>query len=402
MSLNIGLIILLSILLVLILIILIVKKFNGPMTNLTHSMDGKVVLITGGTRGIGLETAKDLLRQGATVIVTSRNKVKAKTVIENILKSNTINTNSNTDTEININTDLDSDKDTNTNTNTNKNTNINTNSNKNDNSNTNSNNINGTLNSRFVHIPLDLTNYESIKYVVEQVKLKYGKIDILINNAGSCFQNFTVSDGIELTYYTNHLGHLILSFLLLDSFNEKGRIINVVTTKYKRIKEETLNEFTSDSNLDFSWNKKNYNWMKTYILSKLAGVHLSQYLKNFCKEKAVNNVKVVSVHPGFINNHFFREIESHSFYWYWRDFFQSPYRWLCFKDNVTGAQTTLHCCYMDWDKLSNGDYYRDCHLEPLKPIGLLKNAKKLIAFDKAIIEKNNIVKGDQKVMQVFY
>ncbi|KAG4103649.1 NAD(P)-binding protein [Neocallimastix lanati (nom. inval.)] len=334
MSLNIGLIILLSILLVLILIILIVKKFNGPMTNLTHSMDGKVVLITGGTRGIGLETAKDLLRQGATVIVTSRNKVKAKTVIENILKN--------------------------------------------------------------------LTNYESIKYVVEQVKLKYGKIDILINNAGSCFQNFTVSDGIELTYYTNHLGHLILSFLLLDSFNEKGRIINVVTTKYKRIKEETLNEFTSDSNLDFSWNKKNYNWMKTYILSKLAGVHLSQYLKNFCKEKAVNNVKVVSVHPGFINNHFFREIESHSFYWYWRDFFQSPYRWLCFKDNVTGAQTTLHCCYMDWDKLSNGDYYRDCHLEPLKPIGLLKNAKKLIAFDKAIIEKNNIVKGDQKVMQVFY
>ena len=72
-----------------------------------------------------------------------------------------------------------------------------------------------------------------------------------------------------------------------------------------------------------------------------------------------------------------------------------------FKDNVMGAQTTLHCCYMDWEKLSNGGYYRDCHYEKLRPIGLLEKAQKLIAFDKAIIEKNNIVKGDKKVLQIF-
>jgi hypothetical protein len=56
---------------------------------------------------------------------------------------------------------------------------------------------------------------------------------------------------------------------------------------------------------------------------------------------------------------------------------------------------------MEWEKLSNGGYYRDCHYEQLTSIGLLDNAQKLIAFDKAIIEKNNIVKGDKRVMQIF-
>ena len=323
---------------------LIANWYNGPATELTHSMKDKVVVITGGSRGIGFETTKDLLRQGATVIMASRDAVQANKAIETI--------------------------------------------------------GNNTHKSRCIFMHLDLTDYENINQFVEEIKSKYGKIDILINNAGSCFRNFTMSDGIELTYFTNHLGHLILSCLLLDDFNPKGRIINVVTTKYKRVWQSTLDKFTSNSNLDFSYNRKGYDWMKTYILSKLAGVHLAQYLGDYCTNQK-KDIKVVSLHPGFINNHFFREIEKHSIYWFLRDLFQTPFRWLMFKDNVMGAQTTLHCCYMEWEKLSNGGYYRDCHYEQLISIGLLDNAQKLIAFDKAIIEKNNIVKGDKRVMQIF-
>jgi NAD(P)-dependent dehydrogenase (short-subunit alcohol dehydrogenase family) len=323
---------------------LIANWYNGPATELTHSMKDKVVVITGGSRGIGFETTKDLLRQGATVIMASRDAVQANKAIETI--------------------------------------------------------GNNTHKSRCIFMHLDLTDYENINQFVEEIKSKYGKIDILINNAGSCFQKFTLSDGIELTYFTNHLGHLILSCLLLDDFNPKGRIINVVTTKYKRVWKSTLEKFTSNSNLDFSYNRKGYDWMKTYILSKLAGVHLAQYLGDYCTNQK-KDIKVVSLHPGFINNHFFREIEKNSIYWFIRDFFQTPFRWLIFKDNVMGAQTTLHCCYMEWEKLSNGGYYRDCHYEQLTSIGLLDNAQKLIAFDKAIIEKNNIVKGDKRVMQIF-
>ena len=138
---------------------------NGPATDLTHSMKDKIVVITGGSRGIGLETTKDLLRQGATVIMGCRNSTQAKQAIETI--------------------------------------------------------DNLTHKSRCTFMHLDLTDYENIKSFTEEIKSKFGKIDILINNAGSCFRNFTLSDGIELTYFTNHLGHLILSCLLLDNFNLK-------------------------------------------------------------------------------------------------------------------------------------------------------------------------------------
>ena len=66
-----------------------------------------------------------------------------------------------------------------------------------------------------------------------------------------------------------------------------------------------------------------------------------------------------------------------------------------------GAQTHLHCCYMDFEKLKQGGYYRDCHEETLKEIGTLKYAKKMMEFTKEVIVKNNTVKGDQKVMNYF-
>ena len=46
--------------------------YNGPKTPLTHSMAGQIIIITGGSRGIGWEAAKDLLKQGAKIIFGNR------------------------------------------------------------------------------------------------------------------------------------------------------------------------------------------------------------------------------------------------------------------------------------------------------------------------------------------
>ena len=320
------------------------KWYNGPLTPLVHEMKNKIIIITGGSRGIGFETAKSLLKNGATVILACR---KEKEAIESI------NTLENEDEK-----------------------------------------------SRCIYMNLDLTNYDSILTFTQEIIKKFNKIDILINNAGSCFQFFTETKGIENTYFTNHVGHLILTVLLLNHFNEKGKIINVSTTKYKRITEKILNQFTSESNLDFSYTKKNYDWMKTYVLSKLADVHFTTYLSEYI-EKNKLDLKTSVLHPGFINNHFFRDIEANSVYWFVRDTLQIPFRWCIFKNNVMGAQTTLHCAYMNFEELTNGGYFVDCHIEPLKNIGKLEYAKKMINFTKKLIEKNNIVKGNENIMNFF-
>lgn len=337
-------IIILIILIILALCLLISWYTNSPKTDLAHSMEGINIIITGGSRGIGWECAKELAHYGAKIILGCRDQTQALQSINKISNNEERN--------------------------------------------------------RIAYIHLDLANYDSIKEFAQNAVKKLGKIDILINNAGSCFQHFTLVDGIEKTFFTNYLGHFILSGLLLDHFNPKGKIINVSTRKYARITPEILNDFTSLSNLDFAYTKTNYNWMTTYVLSKLANVHLATYLGEYTSYKNIP-VKVVSLHPGFINNRFFREIEAHDWFWFIRDTLQAPFRLFLFKDNIMGAQTSLHLSYMNWDDIVNGAYYKDCHFENMKEIGKIQNAKKMIEFTQELIAKNDIVKKDQKILKLF-
>ena len=67
------------------------------------------------------------------------------------------------------------------------------------------------------------------------IKEQHSVIDILINNAGARFNNFHKNaDGIELTFATNHLGHFLLTHMLLDllEVSPDGRIINVSSSAH--------------------------------------------------------------------------------------------------------------------------------------------------------------------------
>ena len=66
-----------------------------------------------------------------------------------------------------------------------------------------------------------------------------------------------------------------------------------------------------------------------------------------------------------------------------------------------GAQTILNCCFIDYEDLINGGYYKDCHSEKLENIANLIYAKKIMEFTHNIIVRNNFVNNDLNVLKIF-
>lgn len=85
----------------------------------------------------------------------------------------------------------------------------------------------------FVH--LDLTDLSSIKSAAKEVSSKIQSLDVLINNAGiMAIKDYTKTmDGVEIQFAANHIGHFLLTNLLVPKIiAAKGRIINVSSLGY--------------------------------------------------------------------------------------------------------------------------------------------------------------------------
>ncbi|MCQ2820173.1 MAG: SDR family NAD(P)-dependent oxidoreductase [archaeon] len=327
--------------LVLFLVYCLSRYFDGPETKLTHSMKGQTIVITGADSHIGWETVKDLLKNGARIIMACRNETKTNELISTLPEE---------------------DK------------------------------------KRVMFIQLDLTHYESIKTFVGELKQKIGKIDILVNNAGTCFQNVELVDGLDITFSTNYTGHVLLTCLLLDNFNPKGRIVNVTTKKYQRISQSDFDKWVDNSNLDWSYHKYVDDWMKVYVFSKFCNLLHSLYIKEYI-EKNNLQLKVCCVHPGYVKNNFFSCI--HTPYWYFRTICMIPSRYLFFKSYRMGAQTHLHACYYSYESLSSGSFLKDCKVKSLLKTACFENAKKLMKFTKTLFDKNKIATGNEEVEKFF-
>ena len=60
---------------------------------------------------------------------------------------------------------------------------------------------------------------------------RLARVDILVNNAGLALDRLqTTAEGFEQTFATSHLGHFLLTSLLLDRLRGGGRIVNVSST----------------------------------------------------------------------------------------------------------------------------------------------------------------------------
>ncbi|XP_034542529.1 retinol dehydrogenase 11-like [Notolabrus celidotus] len=193
------------------------KWMAGGVCYSKARLDGKTVLITGSNTGIGKETAVDLARRGARVILACRDMDRANNAAEEVKKRSG------------------SDK--------------------------------------VVVKKLDLASLESVRELAKDVLASEERLDILINNAGvmSC-PKWQTADGFEMQFGVNHLGHFLLTHCLLDLLKKSApsRIVSVSSLAHERgqICFDDINQ------------EKDYRPWKSYSQSKLANVLFTRELAN--------------------------------------------------------------------------------------------------------------------------
>ncbi|MCP5053892.1 MAG: SDR family NAD(P)-dependent oxidoreductase, partial [bacterium] len=140
----------------------------------------------------------------------------------------------------------------------------------------------------------------------ENLKKDHSKLDLLINNAGVMMPPYSkTSDGFELQFGTNHLGHFALTGLLLDVIkNTPGaRIVNVSSSAHKagNLKFDDLN-----------WENRKYSPWKSYGASKIANLYFTYELQRRLGN-GESTVKVTAAHPGWTATELQRHVGLFSF-----------------------------------------------------------------------------------------
>jgi len=174
-----------------------------------NNLEGKVCIVTGSTSGIGLVTAKELAKMGATTVLVARNEARGKVALAEVAEY------SKTD-----NAEL---------------------------------------------LICDLSSPSSIVAFTETFKRKYSRLDVLVNNAGMMSnERIETESGIELTFAVNHLGYFITTNLLLEILRgtPASRIIVVASDLHARGKIDPNNLM----------HEHDYDGFTAYCDSKLANL----------------------------------------------------------------------------------------------------------------------------------
>lgn len=153
------------------------------MHGVVRQMHGKIVLITGGSGGIGLVTARRLAAEGARIIIVGRNHERGNAAIALIRDS--------------------------------------------------------VAGGDVTFLAADLASQANVRRLAADVSARVPHLDVLINNAGAMFGRRVLSpDGIEMTFALNHLAYVLLTLLLLPVLHaaKSARIVNVASRAHESVR----------------------------------------------------------------------------------------------------------------------------------------------------------------------
>jgi NAD(P)-dependent dehydrogenase (short-subunit alcohol dehydrogenase family) len=137
--------------------------------------------------------------------------------------------------------------------------------------------------------PLDLTSLDSIRAAADELRAKHPRIDLLVNNAGVMFTpKQTTSDGFEMQFGTNHLGHFALTGLLLEQMLPVpgSRVVTVSSLVHRQAR----------INLDDLQGEQSYSRVGAYGQSKLANLMFTFELQR--RLSGAGTTIAVAAHPG--------------------------------------------------------------------------------------------------------
>ena len=293
---------------------------QGPKPRLKAGcMKDRVVLITGANTGIGKETARQLLEVGATVIFACRSEKRGRAAMEEIA------------CEVEPdNVDL------------------------------------KPLSKRMHFLELDLSNLSSIRTAVQKFEQMGLPLHILINNAGVLMGEHKKSDdGYELMMACNHLGHFLLTNLLLNKLRESqnARVVTLTSSTYKLATHMDLEDL-------FCEKGRAYTLFGQYAQSKLANILFSSELakreqKHVTKMKgktASDSISCYAVHPGLVRT----DVVKNMPFWlrqgnFWFGLIIGSMQ----KTPSAGAYTSVWCATSDDAKGSSGLYFANSTAESL-------------------------------------
>ena len=207
-------------------------------------MQGKVVLITGASNGIGRAAAMALARTGAMLALAGRDEKRVNATVAMIREQ--------------------SDNDE----------------------------VRGLL--------ADLSTLTGMRQLANEFRRRYSRLDLLLNNAGAAFhERAETVDGIERTFALNHLAYYQLSRLLLDMLQASApaRIVNVSSDAHRQVKALDFDNIDGRK----AWGLRGFT---PYAQSKLANL---LFTRELARRLAGTGVTVNALHPGVVATDIFRD-----------------------------------------------------------------------------------------------